>query len=200
MARSPSKPECHDDEALDLSASIEQLTRQINVLTGAVDELCDEVQWLSREWRKGREPTPLPPVLRSLPADPRSDDWQINRVPPEEMAQMRQQVAPATATPQREEAALSRSSEAAITQLCREMAEVRQVLAAQILIGAEAYEFGEVYDWIIEWASQEFDQELLAESLGIPPAAAPAPAPVKTVVPRPAEHQPALFGGDPDAE
>lgn len=173
----------------DLQTSIEQLAQRMAVLTDAVDQLFDELQWRNNERRRDREIPSPPPVLRSMPSDPTTDDWRINRVSGEEVARLRQQLTGPT-TP----AELPQQS---AEQLCREIAELKQIVSALILIVADVSEFGAVYDWIIEWASQEFDQELLGESLAIKPAMTTL-AKAATISP-PAAHQQALFVGDADA-
>lgn len=67
-----------------LEAAIERLADQVAVLTAAVDELTDEVQWRNNELRNFRE-LPAPFVLKSMPKDPLAKDWRINRVRPEDL-------------------------------------------------------------------------------------------------------------------
>ena len=62
---------------------------EVRVLTAAVDELTEEVQWRNHNVPV-REATP-PFLLRSMPADPCAADWTLNRVPPERVAELRQQ-------------------------------------------------------------------------------------------------------------
>jgi hypothetical protein len=73
-------------------------------------------------------------------------------------------------------------------QLCREIADLRQIVAAFILItsGHELDGLSMQYDSLLEWASQEFDPELLRESLpaGVIATMAPArsPSPTRSAV------------------
>jgi hypothetical protein len=63
----------------DLECVLQELSDRIAALTQAVDALMDEMQWRNNNVRDSGE-TPEPFVLKSMPLDPGSDDWQINRV------------------------------------------------------------------------------------------------------------------------
>lgn len=76
----------------DLYESIQRFGQQIAVLTDAVERLCDELQWRNNERCKDGERSPPPFVLHSMPVDPTTDDWQLNRVRPDVSAK---QAAPA---------------------------------------------------------------------------------------------------------
>lgn len=67
----------------DLYESIQQFGQQIAALTDAVERLCDELQWRNNERRKDGERSPPPFVLHSMPVDPTTDGWQLNRARPE---------------------------------------------------------------------------------------------------------------------
>jgi hypothetical protein len=63
----------------DLECVIQELSDRVAVLTEAVDALTDEIQWRNNHARdSGKLPQPF--VLKSMPLDPCTDDWQINRV------------------------------------------------------------------------------------------------------------------------
>ena len=63
------------------------------MLTEAVDGLTDEIQSRNRQLRDNAE-MPSPMVLRSMPLDPCAKDWEINRVKPQQVAQLRKELAP----------------------------------------------------------------------------------------------------------
>jgi hypothetical protein len=71
--------------------AVEHLAQQVRVLTAAVDDLTTEVQWRNRNLPASDIPQPF--MLRSMPADPCADDWALNRVPPERVAELRDEVA-----------------------------------------------------------------------------------------------------------
>lgn len=71
------------DSVEELGDAVERLQQQVSVLTQVLDQLVDELQWRNNELRD-RTPSPPPPmVIHSLPLDPCTDDWQVNRVRPE---------------------------------------------------------------------------------------------------------------------
>ncbi|REJ85933.1 MAG: hypothetical protein DWQ34_28150 [Planctomycetota bacterium] len=171
----------------ELQQSIESLTQHVSVLTDAVDRLFDELQWRNNERRPRREFTPPTAVLHSMPADPTTDDWKINRVRPQQ-----------SSTEQVDEPI---QYSRALAQLTSEVADLRQYLAAMILLpeySGEA-ELHECYCCLLEWASQEFDPEILRESL---PSDIIACVLSEAAEPRqPVDRQQHLFKqGDPDAE
>ena len=63
----------------DLECVVQELSDRISALTDAVDALTDEVQWRNNQARDGNS-RPQPFVLKSMPVDPCTDDWEINRV------------------------------------------------------------------------------------------------------------------------
>lgn len=173
MAKSRTDPATDDRRLVELSSAIEQLGQRIEVLTSVVDRLHDELQWQNNQ-RWGDRGCCPPPPLRSMPADPATDDWQLNRVSEE------------TVTALRDESTGTQSTsrpQLAHEQLCHEIAELRQIVAALVLISSDhGYEdLSTAYDWMLEWASQGFDPEILRESLSetvvteVAPAVSPAP-------------------------
>lgn len=66
-----------DEELAELQETVERLSQSIDVLTSAVDELTDLLNWHNNN--SGRDEQPEPIVLKSLPLDPTTDEWQINR-------------------------------------------------------------------------------------------------------------------------
>jgi hypothetical protein len=67
----------------ELAEILRELRDEVRVLRQVVDELREECQWANRN----SEPLPLPPRfhLTSMPLDPTSDDWEINRLKPEDL-------------------------------------------------------------------------------------------------------------------
>lgn len=87
------------DELAALRQSIDNLAGLLQTLVHAVDELTVELQWRNNDLRGSRGNSPPPHVvLHSMPLDPCSKDWQINRVQPEPPAGP--QPAPAKQRPQ----------------------------------------------------------------------------------------------------
>ncbi len=68
----------------ELRAAIDHLSDRIHVLTQAVDVLSDEVGWRNNQLRDDFAPAPVMP-LTSMPADPLSEDWELNRVRAEDL-------------------------------------------------------------------------------------------------------------------
>ncbi len=83
-------------ECAALREAIEYLEQRLQILIQAIDALSDEIQWHNRQDGNGSA-RHEPFVLRSMPADPRDDDWSVNRVPREEVAAIRDQVVQASA-------------------------------------------------------------------------------------------------------
>jgi hypothetical protein len=63
----------------DLECVVQELSDRVTALTDVVDALTDEMQWRNNHARDGHE-RPPPFMLKSMPLDPCSDDWRINRV------------------------------------------------------------------------------------------------------------------------
>lgn len=74
------EPSSSTDE---LAETVRELRDEVRVLRQVVDELREECQWANRN----SEPLPLPQPfhLTSMPLDPTSDDWEINRLKPEDL-------------------------------------------------------------------------------------------------------------------
>jgi hypothetical protein len=66
------------EEIAELRLAIERLADEVRVLRDALDEARDEFTWAARNDKLGGA---LPPtVLTSMPLDPLSKDWQLNRM------------------------------------------------------------------------------------------------------------------------
>jgi hypothetical protein len=61
----------------DLLCAIRELCNQVRLLSTVMDDLVTEVQWLNRN-RRSDDRAPF--MLTSLPADPTTTDWQVNKV------------------------------------------------------------------------------------------------------------------------
>jgi hypothetical protein len=72
MARSKRS---YDDS--ELLGAIRELCEQVRLLSTVMDDLVTEVQWLNRN-RTSNDQAPF--MLTSLPADPTSTEWQVNKV------------------------------------------------------------------------------------------------------------------------
>lgn len=68
-----------ETQLADLESVIQELADRVQALTAAVDELSDEIQWRNNQTRD-HAGAPAPFALTSLPVDPCTDDWAINRV------------------------------------------------------------------------------------------------------------------------
>ncbi len=68
------------DRLQSLHDSVERLIDHVACLTAAVDELAEHVQW--RNHNVTQADNSYRPTLRvsSMPVDPATDDWQINRI------------------------------------------------------------------------------------------------------------------------
>ncbi len=62
-----------------LHASMERLIDHVACLTAAVDELAEHVQWRNQNVQTANSYQPTMRIT-SMPADPATDDWQINRI------------------------------------------------------------------------------------------------------------------------
>lgn len=63
------------DETAELRQEVAELKDRVRVLTDAVDELREELQWLTRNGLPRHEPPAVSPVLKQMAADPTADDW-----------------------------------------------------------------------------------------------------------------------------
>ncbi|REJ93738.1 MAG: hypothetical protein DWQ34_10080 [Planctomycetota bacterium] len=185
--KSPTESAVDNGQAERLRDAVELLGQQVAVLTEAVDRLSDELQWRNNESRPRRESAPPPAVLHSMPVDSTTDDWKLNRVRPE--------------SPSTEPVAKPAPDNRALAQLTSEVADLRQYMAAMILLSecGDEPELQESYSCLLEWASQEFDPEILRESL---PSDLLAFVLSETrELRQPVDRQQRLFQkGDPDAE
>lgn len=85
MARSrQSKLDREPTELSELHAAVDRLTDYVKVLTVAVDELTREIQWRNRQLEDPPH-SPHRVILTSMPLDPTADDWQLNRVTPDDL-------------------------------------------------------------------------------------------------------------------
>jgi hypothetical protein len=84
-----SSPKNSDDESVaeelsELRISIDELRDYIQILTRAIDDLTIELQWRNRQGNDGQF-SPTTPVLTSMPIDPTTQNWQINRHTPADL-------------------------------------------------------------------------------------------------------------------
>lgn len=68
-----------------LRDAVEQLTLVVSALTAGMDELASQLQWRNNNRPVSERYSPPPFVLTSMPVDPITDDWHINRVKPEDV-------------------------------------------------------------------------------------------------------------------
>ena len=79
--------ESNDDQIADLTAAVENLAEQVEVLRNVLDEIRDDLQYAIRNGQfRGELPSPM--MLRVMPADPLDPEWAqklaaLNRRPPE---------------------------------------------------------------------------------------------------------------------
>ena len=62
-------------ECEELRHEVAELKDVIGVLINSIDELRDELQWLTRNGLPTGEPLPTSPVLKQMAADPCAADW-----------------------------------------------------------------------------------------------------------------------------
>jgi len=72
------------EELAELCTSIVELRDYVQILTRAIDDLTIELQWRNRQSNDGHF-SPTTPVLTSMPIDPTTRDWQINRHTPADL-------------------------------------------------------------------------------------------------------------------
>lgn len=87
MPKKKPAADAHSSQMEILYDAIERLAHQVLVLTMAVDELTLEIERRNQNVQDADMPQPF--ALRSMPVDPCADDWAVNRVSPERVAQMR---------------------------------------------------------------------------------------------------------------
>lgn len=75
MAKSRSNEPPAPDEVAELREEIASLKDHIRLLVDAIDEVREELQWLTRNGLPTRDPPAPIPVLKQMAADPCADDW-----------------------------------------------------------------------------------------------------------------------------
>lgn len=92
----------NDDRGDQLLEAVNQLADEVRVLVTALDEIREELQWANRN--VGDPPLSKGPRFRltSMPLDPGTLDWQLNRVDQGTVDQLRSELSTAgkTAAPQ----------------------------------------------------------------------------------------------------
>lgn len=75
MSKSKSSPPQAPDEITELREEITSLKDHIRLLVDAIDEVREELGWLTRNGLPVREPLSPIPVLKQMALDPCADDW-----------------------------------------------------------------------------------------------------------------------------
>jgi len=75
MAKARSNTPPAPDEIAELREEIASLKDHIRLLVDAIDEIREELSWLTRNGLPSREPLPPVPVLKRMAADPCAEDW-----------------------------------------------------------------------------------------------------------------------------
>lgn len=76
MAKSKTtQPPPAPDEIVELREEIASLKDHIRLLVDAIDEVREELSWLTRNGLPSREPLPPIPVLKQMALDPCAEDW-----------------------------------------------------------------------------------------------------------------------------
>lgn len=75
MAKAMSSQSSAPDEIAELRDEIASLKDHIRLLVDAIDEVREELSWLTRNGLPSREPLPPVPVLKQMAADPCAEDW-----------------------------------------------------------------------------------------------------------------------------
>ena len=73
MSKFRTATETNEDQ--ELRDAVAELKDHIRVLIDSIDEVRDELQWLTRNGLPSAEPLPIVPVLKQMAADPCADDW-----------------------------------------------------------------------------------------------------------------------------
>lgn len=63
------------DDIEELRHEVADLKDHVRLLVDAIDELREELQWLTRNGLPSRDPPAPVPVLKQMAADPCADDW-----------------------------------------------------------------------------------------------------------------------------
>ncbi len=75
MAKAKSVPPPAPDEIAELRQEIASLKDHIRLLVDAIDEVREELGWLTRNGLPLRDPLPPIPVLKQMALDPCAEDW-----------------------------------------------------------------------------------------------------------------------------
>ncbi|MEZ6131130.1 MAG: hypothetical protein R3C59_20855 [Planctomycetaceae bacterium] len=75
MGKARSSESQAPEEIAELREEIASLKDHIRLLVDAIDEVREELSWLTRNGLPSREPLPPVPVLKQMAADPCADDW-----------------------------------------------------------------------------------------------------------------------------
>lgn len=75
MAKSRPSSTPAPDEIAELREEIASLKDHIRLLVDAIDEVREELSWLTRNGLTSSEPLPPVPVLKRMALDPCADDW-----------------------------------------------------------------------------------------------------------------------------
>lgn len=75
MARPTEQQPAEQSEITELREEIADLKDHIRVLIDTIDEVREELQWLTRNGLPSSEPLPTTPVLKQMAADPCAEDW-----------------------------------------------------------------------------------------------------------------------------
>ena len=75
MAKSRPSSTPAPDEIADLRDEIASLKDHIRLLVDAIDEVREELSWLTRNGLPSSEPLPPVPVLKRMAVDPCAEDW-----------------------------------------------------------------------------------------------------------------------------
>lgn len=75
MAKSRPSSTPAPDEIAELREEMTSLKDHIRLLVDAIDEVREELSWLTRNGLPSSEPLPPVPVLKRMALDPCADDW-----------------------------------------------------------------------------------------------------------------------------
>ena len=75
MAKAQSASAPATNETAELRMEIASLRDHVRLLVDAIDEVREELSWLTRNGLPSREPLPLVPILKQMALDPCAEDW-----------------------------------------------------------------------------------------------------------------------------
>lgn len=75
MAKARTTPQPAPDEIAELRQELASLKDHIRLLVDAIDEVREELSWLTRNGLPSPEPPSPIPVLKRMALDPCADDW-----------------------------------------------------------------------------------------------------------------------------